>query len=92
MINKAPLLTPNYVIKFSKDKNHWYTVWNQNIIAKYNGEKKQVIAMRPYLDEVFNVDMQKNMILLFDSRSFNFKNLITFKQFQADMEMLKPRK
>lgn len=92
LINKAPLITPNYVIKFSKDKNHWYTVWNQNIIAKYNGEKKQVIAMRPYLDEVFNVDMQKNMILLFDSRSFNFRNLITFKQFQADMEMLKPRK
>ncbi len=48
--------------------------------------------MRPYLDEVFNVDLQKNMITLFDTRSFSFRNLITFKQFQSDMELLKPRK
>lgn len=92
LIDKSPLRYPNYIIKFSKDKNHWYTVWNSNIIAKYNGEKKQVIAMRPYLDEVFNVELQKNMITLFDTRSFSFRNLITFKRFQSDMELLKPRK
>lgn len=92
LINKSPLITPSYVIKFSKDRSHWYTVWNSNLIAKYNGEKKTVIAMRPYLDEVFNPDLQKNMITLFDTRSFQFRNLITFKQFQSDMETLKPRK
>ena len=48
--------------------------------------------MRPYLDEVFNVDVQKNMIILFDTRSLQFRNLIRFKQFQSDMEELKPRK
>ena len=48
--------------------------------------------MRPYLDEVFNVETQKNMILLFETRSLQFRNLITFKQFQSDMEALKPRK
>ena len=48
--------------------------------------------MRPYLDEVFSVEAQKNMILLFDTRSLQFRNLITFKQFQSDMEELKPRK
>lgn len=48
--------------------------------------------MRPYLDEVFNVEVQKNIITLFDTRSFRFRNLITFKQFQADLEQLKPRK
>jgi hypothetical protein len=61
-------------------------------VTKYNGEKKPVIAMRPYLDEVFNTETQKNMILLFDTRSLQFRNLITFKQFQSDMEELKPRK
>ena len=55
-------------------------------------EKNPVIAMRPYLDEVFNVETQKNMITLFDTRSLQFRNLITFKQFQSDMEELKPRK
>ena len=92
LINKSQLIAPNYVIKFTKDKNHWYTVWNSNIVTKYNGEKKPVIAMRPYLDEVFNVETQKNLILLFDTRSLQFRNLITFKQFQSDMEALKPRK
>lgn len=92
LINKSQLIAPNYVIKFTKDKGHWYTVWNSNIVTKYNGEKKPVIAMRPYLDEVFNVDVQKNMITLFDTRSLQFRNLITFKQFQSDMEELKPRK
>ena len=92
LINKSQLIAPNYVIKFTKDKGHWYTVWNSNIVTKYNGEKKPVIAMRPYLDEVFNVETQKNMITLFDTRSLQFRNLITFKQFQSDMEELKPRK
>lgn len=92
LINKSQLIAPNYVIKFTKDKGHWYTVWNSNIVTKYNGEKKHVIAMRPYLDEVFNVETQKNMITLFDTRSLQFRNLITFKQFQSDMEELKPRK
>ena len=92
LINKSQLIAPNYVIKFTKDKAHWYTVWNSNIVTKYNGEKKPVVAMRPYLDEVFNVETQKNMIMLFDTRSLQFRNLITFKQFQSDMEALKPRK
>ena len=92
LINKSQLIAPNYVIKFTKDKGHWYTVWNSNIVTKYNGEKKPVIAMRPYLDEVFSVETQKNMITLFDTRSLQFRNLITFKQFQSDMEELKPRK
>ena len=92
LIDKSQLKAPSYVIKFSKDPKHWYTIWNNNIIAKYNGEKKPVIAMRPYIDEQFNVDLQKNIITLFDSRSFSFRNLITFKQFQSDLELLKPRK
>ena len=92
LVNKSKLIAPNYVIKFTKDKNHWYTVWNNGIIAKYNGEKKPVVAMRPYLDELFNADMQKNIITLFDTRSFQFRNLVTFKQFQTDLETLKPRK
>ena len=48
--------------------------------------------MRPYLDEVYNADLQKNMITLFDTRSLLFTNLITFKQFQKQIELLKPRK
>lgn len=92
LITKKRLVEPNYIIKFTKDRKDWFTVWDGNIIRKYNGEKKPVIAMRPYLDEVFNTDIQKNMITLFDTRSLLFTNLITFKQFQKQVELLKPRK
>lgn len=92
LIDKSNLIAPSYVIKFTKDKADWFTVWNSNILVKYNGEKKPVIAMRPYLDELFNTDMQKNIFTLFDTRSFRFRNLITFKQFQQQLELLKPRK
>ena len=92
LINKKQLHAPSYIIKFTKDKKDWFTVWDSNIVCKYNGEKKPVIAMRPYLDEVFSTDIQKNTILLFDTRSLQFRNLITFKQFQGCMELLKPRK
>ena len=92
LINKKSLISPSFIIKFTKNKDDWFTVWENNILAKYNGEKKPVIAMRPYLDEVFNVEVQKNIITLFDTRSLQFRNLITFKRFQACMEQLKPRK
>lgn len=92
LINKKRLIEPSYIIKFTKRKEDWYTVWDSNIVAKYNGEKKPVLAMRPYLDEVFNIEIQKNIINLFDTRSLQFRNLITFKQFQNAIEELKPRK
>ena len=92
LITKQRLKEPSYIIKFTKNKKDWFTVWDSNIIKKYNGEHKPVIAMRPYLDEVFNTELQKNIITLFDTRSFMFTNLITFKTYQSCIELLKPRK
>ena len=91
LVTKQRLVSPTSVIKFTKSKSDWYTVWDSNIIRKWSGEKKPVIAMRPYLDEPFSADIQRNMITLFDQRCFRFCNLITFKQFQKEMELLKPR-
>lgn len=91
LLNAKPLIKPEYVIKFSKDKSKWFTVWDGNVIAPYKGEKKRAIPMRPYLDEVYSAETQKAMIQLFDTRCFLYKNLITFKQFQSEMEVLKPR-
>ena len=92
LISKETLKKPISVIKFTKNPKDWFTVWNSNLIAPYKNEQKQVIAMRPYLDEIFNLEMQKSIISVFDMRGFTFKNLITFKQFQNQLELLKPRK
>ena len=91
LISKDKLISPQFIIKFTKNKSDWFTIWNQNIVSLYKGEKKRVIAMRPYLDEIYNLDAVNNVISLFDSRSLLFRNLITFKKFQSQLALLKPR-
>ena len=83
---------PTSIIKFKKDKSTWFTVWDSNIIAPYCGQNANVIAMRPYLDSVFQPELQKQIITLFDTRMFLFRDLSTFKRFQKELQLLKPRK
>lgn len=92
LITKRRTVNPSKIIKFTKSKDTWFTVWDGNIVKKYHGERKTVIAMRPYLDEIYNVDLMKNMVSLFNSRSLLFSNLITFKSFQKEMELLIPQR
>lgn len=92
LITKERLIKPSHVIKFGKEPDKMFTVWNSNVVAKYNGEKVTVISMRPYLDEIFSADLQKSVITEFDTRCLKFRNLITFKQFQKELSLLKPRK
>lgn len=90
LVTKERLVKPVCVIKFSKDTK--FTVWNRNIIAKWNGELAHVIPMRPYLDELYNLDAVNSVISIYDARSYLFHNLITQKQFTKELELLKPRK
>lgn len=90
LVTKERLIKPVCVIKFTKETR--YTVWNNNIIAKWNGELAPVIPMRPYLDELYNVDRVNSVISIYDARAYLFHNLITQKQFTKDLELLKPRK
>ena len=92
LVNTKRLFKPSSVIKFGKDQSKWFTVWDSNVIAQYNKEKVKVISMRPYIDELFNTELRDNIIKIFDSRGFTYKNLITFKMFQKELELLKPRK
>lgn len=91
LVFKGRLHKPLYVIKFSKDSNDWFTVYDTNKVRKYNKENVKVIAMRPYLDEIYDVKSMSNVVQIFDYRSYQFKDLITFKQFQKNMNLLKPR-
>ena len=91
LLFKGRLKKPNYVIKFTKDQEDWFTVYDSNKIRKYNKENVRAVAMRPYLDEIYDVKSMSNVIQIFDYRSYQFKDLITFKQFQKNMNLLKPR-
>lgn len=91
LVNKARLVKPTCVIKFSKEKSDWFTLWDSKVLAPYNGEKVNVIAMLPYLDEVFNAQLRDGVINLFDYRAYQYKDLITFKKFQKGINLMKPR-
>ena len=90
LVTKQRLIKPSMVIKFSKEMS--FTVWDGNVIAEYNNEKAPVVAMRPYIDSLFNAQMRDSVITMFDTRCYKYRNLITFKRFQKELELLKPRK
>ena len=92
LITKQRLIKPTYTIKFTKNKFDWFTVWDNSVICKYNGEKVPIVPMRPYLDEIYNLERVNTIIQLFDTRSYLFRNLLTQKQYKKQLELLKPRK
>lgn len=83
------LTKPEYIIKFSKDPADWFTVWEGNIVAKYNKEIKPGIAMKRYADEVFNPEVRDNIFAMNDSKCLYFHNLITQKQFRYQLSLIK---
>ena len=90
LINKRKRTSPQFVIKFWKEKNTWFTLWNDGIISPYNNEQRPPIAMRRYLDELYNQETIKSVIERFDVRAFKFTSLACFKRFQKQMRLLKP--
>ena len=92
LICKKRLNKPSYVVKFTTRTESWFTVWDNHTIKRYNGEKVRPVAMRPYIDELFQTQIRDSVIQQFDTRSFLYKDIITFKLFQKNLELLKPRK
>ena len=91
LVYKGRCKNPQHIIKFSKDQSDWFTLWENGVIAPYNKEHKSAIAMRPYLDEIYEPKLMSAVIQTFDYRSYKFKDLITFKKFQKNINLLKPR-
>lgn len=92
LLSNEKLLKPRYVIAFTKNKDDWFTVWNNNIIARYNKEKIQIIPMRRYLDQMYNEDLVNQVIVQYDTRNFLFHNLLTHKLFEKNIQTIKPAK
>lgn len=78
-----------YVVKFNKSPDSWFTVWNNNIVSPYNKELVNVVPMRRYLDETFEMDAQKHVLELFDARAYKFISLACFKNFQKQLRLIK---
>lgn len=91
LLYKGRLSRPTAVIHFTKTTK--FTLWDGKVIAPWNGERcKTNISMRPYLDLIFNQALRDEMISIYDSRGFLYRNLITNKKFQKEIALIKPRK
>lgn len=90
LLYKGRLQRPAYVVKFDKETK--FTVWDNNVVADYNGENVRIVPMRPYLDNMFSTEARDLIVNLFDTRSYLFRNLLTQKKFKKELELLKPRK
>lgn len=90
LVYKGRLTRANCIIKFRRDVS--FSVWDRGVIAEYNGEHAPVIAMRPYLDENFRQDLRNQVFETFDGRAYLFKNLVTFKRFQKELALLRPKR
>ena len=90
-LNTGKLSKPTALIKFSKDKNDWFTLWDGHTINSYNGEKINVeIWMKPYNDGIFIMKQREDVILRFLIKGYMFRNLLVQKKFKKQIELLKP--
>ena len=89
LVYKGQLHKPTNIIMFSKTEK--YTIWDSKVIKEYKNEKVPVIAMRAYIDQVFNTELRDNVISIFHNRGFYFRDLITQKKFKKAIELLKPK-
>ena len=89
LLYKKRLTKPLYIIKFSKDQTDWYTVWEDNVVCPYHGEKKDSVAMRRYIDEFFDTTLRDQVIEQNDVRAFKFKDILTQSLFYKNLEIIK---
>lgn len=90
LIHKGRLTTAQYLIKFGKEKNKQYIVWDNNVITRSKGQPvKKVIAMKPYLDNRYSPESKTMVLEMFDSRAYKFDTLITLSYFQGDLQTIR---
>lgn len=91
LIDKSRLIKPTCTIHFTK--SIVYTLWDNKIIAKYNGEKCNTrIAMTPYIDMIYTTEQMNNIVTRFDLRGFRYHDTMAFKSFEREIKFIKPRK
>lgn len=87
-IFKGRLHKPNFVIQFRQES---FTVWDNNIVARYNKENKPIIAMVPLLinNSVYKSELRDEIILMDYEKKFLFKDLLTQKLFDKCIKEVK---
>lgn len=94
IVGNIRLTYPSTVIKFKDDKNSWFTVWENGVVERYNGEQlKSQIYMRRYLQGgIYIKEQVDNVYQMFDAGVFKFRSFYTRACFKKELQLLKPQK
>ena len=82
------------VIKFSKQESDWFCIYDGKYIRRYRKEKfkkEKSIAMKRYLDELFDPNAVKTVIARFDARDFKYCDIMSQALFQAQLKLIKQK-
>jgi len=83
---------PTRIIKFSKEKKDWFTVWDGNIIKKYTNQpfkSSMVTSMKRYLDNQFDPEKVLQVIQMQDARFFKFSDLMSQASFISNLKLIR---
>lgn len=82
IIDKSRCKHAHLIIKFSKNHGDWYTLWDNGIIKRWNHDNcNAYIAMRPYLNGIYDKEAKQSVIERFDARGYKFNSLVTLAYF-----------
>lgn len=87
-IYKGRVYKPSFIIQF---RNETFTVWDGNIVCKWNKENRPIISMVPLLinNSVFKSELRDEIILMDYEKKFMFKDLLTQKLFDKCIKEIK---
>lgn len=92
LITKERVRHPVATIKFGKDPDSWFVLWDKQIVKKYKGQnlaKETDFCMRPYIDSYFSKEKRQVILDMFDARSLKFDNLVTLAYFQDALKLIR---
>ena len=92
LLYKGRVTYPQAIIKFSKDTNMWFTLWDKGVVKRYNNESLPLstdFAMRPYLNTFYSKERVQTIIDMFNARALKFDTLITQAYFIDSMKTIK---
>ena len=92
LLYKGRVTYPQAIIKFSKDTNMWFTLWDKGVVKRYNNESLPLstdFAMKPYLNTFYSKERVQTIIDMFNARALKFDTLITQAYFTDSMKTIK---
>ena len=87
-VYKGRLQKPQYIIQF---RNHSFTVWDKNVVCKFNKENKPILSMVPLMinNTVFKTELRDEIVLMNYEKRFMFRDLLTQKMFDKCIKEVK---